>query len=332
MSNHLVVVHHGMCAEPAEVQRIAEGLESAFGEKLRVLNASVNTKQTTDGVAAAGARLAELIRMEAPPHGGRLSLVAHSMGGVVARWAVKELEEQDWFAQKRVHAVNFVTTASPHLGLSDVGTFWYKSISLTGPLVGLTVKDLLAQSDVLKEDLIGEVALRGLQRFCRRALYGNLEDDVGVRPCTSLLLPLRPEVGSMPVGVPQSLSLVRDGEWEAVELGPDFTQPQLHAAARQMLHRLDTLAWERYAVHFPFNRWKDWRGDAHHKICNHSKWDRHNCGRDVVAHICQTFALEPKASGNEALAAAAALLPPAAGIQAITKVFVDQHEVPAAQI
>merc|ERR1712061_807355 len=63
-----------------------------------------------------------------------------------------------------------------------------------------------------------------------------------------------------------------------------------------MLEKLDTITWERYVVDFPYC-WKlGWRGDAHHKICNHGSWDPNNCGSHVVSHMCQAFVVDTSSS------------------------------------
>jgi len=292
MRDHLVVIQHGMCATPDEVSNLKRGLEGAFPGRLRAVLVDVNRGRTTDGVAASGARLAELVRGLAPAAGGCVSFVGHSMGGVVARWAVKVLEEEGWFDASGVRAANFVTTASPHLGIADIGACWRLGASLLGGVLGATVRDLSLQTGAMAE-LTGEAALRGLRRFARRAAYGNLADDVGVRPCTSLMLPSRPVLPNLEPGMPHAIPPSHaKALLSSADLADSF--PAQHIpAVRDMLGRLDTVAWERYAVHFPYRPELGWRGDAHHKICNHGSWDRNNCGARVVAHMCEGFAVDP---------------------------------------
>lgn len=312
MCEHLVVIQHGMCAVPEQMRNIRNGLEASFPGRLHLVISQVNVGQTTDGVAASGLRLAGLVRRETPRKGGCVSFVGHSMGGVVARYAIRALEEEDWFASQGVRAANFISTASPHLGLLDIDSFWQWGIWLAGCCLGATVRDLGLQSETMKE-LVDELALQGMRRFQRRALYGNVQDDVGVRPRTSLLLPVWPNPSDSEdtLGEPQTPG-------EPQDLRESFSAAKLeaalplvrHAVVRHMLERLGTLSWERYAVHFRLTRFRP--GQAHHKICNHHEADLDNEGVHVVAHICQTFVLDPSTSlvGIEAEHAASEAEPP----------------------
>jgi hypothetical protein len=291
MQDHVVFIQHGMCATPEEMNNLKEGMEKAFPGRLHVVNSHVNYGCTTDGVAAAGDRLAALVRREAPPTRGFVSFVGHSMGGVIARWAIKVLEEEDWFDSNGIHAANFITTASPHLGIADIGAFWRWCVSLFGRILGATVQDLGLQTEVMAE-LAGEDALRGLSRFARRVVYGNLVDDVGVRPCTSLILPSQPNLPKLTPGIPHAIPTTHvDSLFASSNLSENFPRQHITVVCK-MLEQLNTLSWERYVVYFPYSRELGWRGDAHHKICNHGSWDPNNCGAHVVSHMCQHFVVD----------------------------------------
>merc|ERR1740130_1510029 len=90
--------------------------------------------------------------------------------------------------------MNFITTASPHLGITEVGTFWRQGSWALGLVLGGrympgwdTITDLMLQSNVLPA-LCDDVGLRSLRRFERRVAYGNLDDDMWVRPCSALII------------------------------------------------------------------------------------------------------------------------------------------------
>lgn len=231
-----------------------------------------------DGVAEGGLRIAAAVKREAPRPGGCISFICHSLGGIYARHAIRLLEAEGWFATSGVRAANFVTTACPHLGIMELGGFWRFWIGFL-PL-GETINDLALQSCVVR-NLTDDFAMRSLQRFERRAVYGNVDDDMWVRSCTALLTAAPPSLGEdLPPGVPQELLEVPTDD----ELGA-FPDEQ-RSVVSDMLGRLTQLEWERYAVYFPYSLWT---GAAHSKICNHKDRDTANCGVHVVFHICTSF-------------------------------------------
>jgi len=241
----------------------------------------VNVWNTLDGVAAGGARLAQAIRGKQLPPGSFLSFVCHSLGGIYARWALRSLEIEGWFETSGVIPVNFVTTATPHLGILEIGSFWRFGIKVLGLGLGRTVRDLALGSTMLQE-LADEDGLRSLSRFKRRAAYGNLVDDLWVRSSTALLLPSPPELSCIPAGLPVD---VRAGDLAAA----DFRAfpSGYHGIVKCMLCQLCGLQWERYAVNFPTN--SKVMGSAHAKICQHAHEDPGKCGVHVVFHISHTF-------------------------------------------
>jgi len=279
MADHLVVLQHGICGTSNDLSNIAQALDIAFPGRLRMLLSRVCEGRTLDGVAAGGTRLAQEVRSEAPRRGGCISFVCHSLGGLYARHALRLLEAEDWFAHSGIRAVNFVTTASPHLGIMEVGVFWRWGIWLLHAALGSTIRDLSLHSDTICS-LTDEVAIRSLQRFERRAVYGNFDDDMWVRPCSALLMPCPPSSDGLNAGVPEAISEVPSGD-EFVAF-PD----EHRTIISEMTGRLCKLEWERYVVHFPS---RHWTGAAHSKICNHAVEDTANWGVHVVFHICKSF-------------------------------------------
>ena len=71
---------------PVDLLNVSKALETAFPGQVRCVISDANSGKkgldTLDGVAAGGARLAELVRRERPSSPeGYLSLVCHSLGG-----------------------------------------------------------------------------------------------------------------------------------------------------------------------------------------------------------------------------------------------------------
>ncbi|EOD29544.1 hypothetical protein EMIHUDRAFT_113760 [Emiliania huxleyi CCMP1516] len=96
--------------------------------RLHVLSAATAGDQT-DGIDAAGLRVAREIEAACDAIGpsGSLSIVAHSNGGLVGRWALGELLEPATEARgllDRWRPQLFLTLASPHLGVFPFGLFW----------------------------------------------------------------------------------------------------------------------------------------------------------------------------------------------------------------
>ena len=71
--------------------------------------------KTNDGLDAAGRRLADLIESKVPV-GARLSVVGHSMGGLVVRSALLDLNSRSTEVHERWQLQVFCTFSTPHLG------------------------------------------------------------------------------------------------------------------------------------------------------------------------------------------------------------------------
>jgi hypothetical protein len=249
-----------------------------------------------DGVSAGGRRLAKLINDHAPARGGCLSFVAHSLGGVYSRSALCHLEEEDWFTNNGIIALNFITTASPYLGTAEVGRFLRSgSWALGGVLRSkwATVSDLMLDTDALPL-LCGDVGIRALSRFQQRVLYGNLDDDQWVRPGTGLILPDLPELPQLETGVPSELPVNVEEVLANLPENPLIRfAANKHDKVREMLRKLNSLPWKRYIVHFPYSR--KFTGIAHSKICCHGLEDPNKEGAQVVDHLCSVFLPEEAA-------------------------------------
>mmetsp|Transcript_49247 Transcript_49247/g.137959 ORF Transcript_49247/g.137959 Transcript_49247/m.137959 type:complete len:283 (-) Transcript_49247:62-910(-) len=282
MEQHVVILQHGVVGSTEDLRNVASVLTTYAGsDHLRVILSDVNVGKTSDGVAAGGARLANLIRREVPKR-GRLSLVGHSLGGLYLRFALLALEQDGWFADAEVSLVNFVTLATPHLGITETDIGLRMAIRFFAWAVHRTAYDLAFHTDLLQR-LVGDDALAPLRRFERRAVYGNLVGDVLVRPCTSLLVMKPPVADDMQPGEPRLLG-------DSQQYGADiflFGRTSRHSVV-EIFERLKDLPWERYAVHFPEDSTMD---KAHVKICNHGTQDTQNHGARVVAHLSETFIL-----------------------------------------
>ncbi|KAF8519044.1 DUF676-domain-containing protein [Hysterangium stoloniferum] len=143
---HFLVLIHGMWGNPthlAEMHRImtetyAPGtLEGDI--RLEVLVAQTNRDQSTyDGIDWGAERIAEEVveRVAELEHDGirkvtRFSVVGYSLGGLLARYLIGVLYSKKFFED--VEPVNFVTVATPHLGLTRTGNFRARLFARLGP-------------------------------------------------------------------------------------------------------------------------------------------------------------------------------------------------------
>lgn len=123
LPEHIVVLVHGNNGSGADFNAVAKALVATFGgpQELLVIQSRANEADTSLGVETGGNRLAKEVveavfeyevRPIARQH--KVSLVAHSLGGLYARYALVQIMK----AMSCLHVayVNFVTICTPHLG------------------------------------------------------------------------------------------------------------------------------------------------------------------------------------------------------------------------
>ncbi|XP_022988514.1 putative lipase YOR059C isoform X2 [Cucurbita maxima] len=141
---HLVIMVNGLIGSAADWRYAAEQFVLKLPDNVIVHRSECNTSRLTfDGVDTMGERLSEevLAVIRRWPEVQKISFVAHSLGGLVARYAIGRLfdhipklessgapqsfsaEEQKQQVEQFHHAriaglepVNFITVATPHLG------------------------------------------------------------------------------------------------------------------------------------------------------------------------------------------------------------------------
>ncbi|KAF5456229.1 hypothetical protein F2P56_025733 [Juglans regia] len=135
-ADHLVVMVNGILGSATDWKFAAEQFVKVLPDKVFVHCSERNvSKLTLDGVDVMGERLAEevieVIRRK--PNLRKISFVAHSVGGLVARYAIGRLyrpperenledsssnrsEEDSKGTIGGLEAMNFITSATPHLG------------------------------------------------------------------------------------------------------------------------------------------------------------------------------------------------------------------------
>lgn len=151
--DHLLVLVHGIMASPSDWKYVEAELKRRLGNRFFIYASAANSyTQTLHGIDVAGRRLAEEVQqvIRKTPSLKRISFLAHSLGGLFARYAISVLyrENSDTHVQSSeqdskvemsgnksmeklkdqytkvpkatiagLEAINFVTLATPHLGV-----------------------------------------------------------------------------------------------------------------------------------------------------------------------------------------------------------------------
>jgi hypothetical protein len=178
---------------PNHLDNIAKALRNKYGEdELRILVATTNSNfYTYDGIDVGGERCAkeiedELERLEARGRKiEKLSMVGYSLGGLIARYCVGLLEKR--LELRNVELVNFITFATPHLGVRAPrrgyrSSMWNavaaRTLSKSGHQLFLidSFRDLGRPLLGILADP-GSIFVRALSRFKNRVLYANTVND-----------------------------------------------------------------------------------------------------------------------------------------------------------
>ncbi|GJE90954.1 putative lipase [Phanerochaete sordida] len=198
---HLVVLVHGMWGNPdhlAEMDRIIREQRASepgpSGEQLVTLAAKSNAEGSTyDGIDWGGERVAEEVLEEVKRLAAedkkvtKLSVVGYSLGGLVSRYLVGILQQRGFF--ENVKPMNFITVATPHIGLVRFPSFRSRMFAYLGPrLLSRTGEQFYAVDkwsasgrpllEVMADpERIFYQALSSFERIC---FYANAINDVTV--------------------------------------------------------------------------------------------------------------------------------------------------------
>lgn len=141
---HLVVLVHGILASPSDWTYVQAELRRRLGRNFLIYASSCNTfTKTFTGIDGAGTRLADEVRLVVKKRESlkKISFLAHSLGGLIARYALAVLYSSDNCNEQSndvatstsanlkpvgslnigliagLEPVNFITLATPHLGV-----------------------------------------------------------------------------------------------------------------------------------------------------------------------------------------------------------------------
>lgn len=182
-----------MWGNPKHLDYVANSLREQFPEdKLHILLPKRNAGSFTyDGIELGGERVAQEIeeKLEELARAGhkitKISMIGYSLGGLVARYAIGLLYHKGWF--EKLEPVNFVTFATPHLGVRTPATGYHSHLwNVVGArLLSMSGRQLFTIDKfrdtgrpllgVLADP--GSVFMRALALFKHRSLYANIVND-----------------------------------------------------------------------------------------------------------------------------------------------------------
>lgn len=203
---HLVIITHGLHSNTgADMLYLKEAIDKAAkqtGENVIVRGYFGNVRKTEKGVRYLGRRVAEYIVNEAAPAHPplpqspvkKISFIGHSLGGLVQTYAIAYIATHypDFF--ERIEPINFITLASPYLGISNENPYYVK-FALDLGFVGKSGQDLSLAKPLLpgqRKPLL-RILPTGpthviLKKFKARTLYANAINDGIVPLRTSAIL------------------------------------------------------------------------------------------------------------------------------------------------
>ncbi|WVZ74370.1 hypothetical protein U9M48_022558 [Paspalum notatum var. saurae] len=308
--DHLVVMVHGIVGSTADWKFGAEQFEKLLSDKVIVHRSNSNMhKLTFDGIDVMGERLAQEVidEINRRPQIKKISFVAHSVGGLVARYAIGRLYrppkqtsenslQMDDGNRGTIHgleAVNFITVATPHLGsrgnkqvpfLFGVTAIENFASCIIYFIFGRTGKHLfLTDNDDGKPPLLQRMVdnccdlqfISALQAFRRRVAYSNVGHD---RILTSILkLWVDSSNKIYPHIVYEELSKA-----EAPNQCADMDSCTLE---ERLLRGLKHVSWEKVDVSFHNCKMRS----AAHSVIQVKDPVMHCEGADVIQHMIDHF-------------------------------------------
>lgn len=192
---HLIILTHGLHSNStADMCYIRDQLEKngeLTGENIVIRGHRGNVCKTERGVKYLGRRLGEFIvneSMEGLQSVEKISFIGHSLGGLVQTFALSYINMNYPRFFQEVNPENFITMASPLLGISNENPSYVK-LCLSLGIVGKSGQDMNLQGDKpLLLLLPSEPTRKVLKMFKRRSVYANIVHDGIVPLRTSALL------------------------------------------------------------------------------------------------------------------------------------------------
>nr|AFJ66212.1 hypothetical protein 34G24.13 [Capsella rubella] len=309
-ADHLVVMVHGILGSTDDWKFGADQFVKKLPDKVFVHCSEKNVSALTlDGVDVMGERLATEVLdiIQKKPNIRKISFVAHSLGGLAARYAIGKLYKpanledlNDSLADTSekppkgticgLEAVNFITVATPHLG--SMGNkqvpflFGFSSIEKVAGLIIHWIFKRTGRHLFLKDEDEGKPPLlrrmvedsgdchfiSALRVFQRRVAYSNVGHD-RILYWEDSLNEKYPHI------VYEELCKACDAE--------DIPEGENHSddIEEEMIKGLSSVSWEKVDVSFHSSRQRF----AAHSVIQVKNEDMHIEGADVIEHIIDHF-------------------------------------------
>jgi hypothetical protein len=291
MPKHYILCQHGLLGNRTDFKRIEEFFDDEEDVEVVILTSNEAFTRTLDGVAAAGERCSTdiLSFLASLPDDGtdaNISVIGHSMGGLILRYALRLIESEcpTIWEEKKLSRKAAIFLASPHVGIKSTPSFLVKFTTqhLLRHL-SRTAADLTLSTDTLTI-MCDEVGGNSLNAFHTVCLLANARGDRLICPTTALILPrveiLQTELNVKCVQI-EPYMVVFDSPQ-----GVETMHPEQIVLIDRLNKQLNNLA--RYLVYFPSTMpsvISQFDNSAHTKIIAHGRMDLFKVGLPIVQFI-----------------------------------------------
>ncbi|KAJ0772110.1 putative alpha/Beta hydrolase, lipase [Helianthus annuus] len=317
-ADHLVVMVNGILGSSTDWKFAAEQFVKTIPDKVFVHRSEKNAaSQTLDGVDVMGERLSQEVLevIKQKPNLRKISFVAHSVGGLVARYAIGKLYrppkeglsvEESTATIGGLVPMNFITVATPHLGsrgnrqvpfLFGVSAFEKAAVLVIHWIFRRTGRHLfLTDNDEGKPPLLKRMLqddgdcyfMSALRSFHRRVAYSNVGCDhiVGWRTSSIRRNIELPKWGdSVNEKYPHIVYEERCKAYDGEQVSTDGdTNNDLE---EELVTGLSRVSWEKVDVSFHNSRQRF----AAHSVIQVKDDYMHTDGVDVIQHMIDHFSI-----------------------------------------
>lgn len=331
---HLVVTVNGIIGSAHDWRFAAKQFLSRYPQDVIVHCSECNYSMLTfDGIDVMGSRLADEVVSVVKRHPDlqKISFIGHSLGGLIARYAIAKLYSEDFrkptsqdngepdgfekpFREKKpvgkiagLEPVNFITSATPHLGLRGhkqfplfCGIQYLEKLALyISWLLGRTGKhQFLTDTDDGKPPLLLQMTqdcqdlkfISALQSFKRCVAYSNACYDYVVGWRTSSIR----RQNELPKHLSANNRYPHIVNEETAKLDGSNVEPQVSGAITDdieleeaMIEGLNKVSWERVDVSFSGSKQRFFA----HSTIQVKTPSIHSDGADVIQHMVDKFLL-----------------------------------------
>nr|GEW70592.1 putative lipase ROG1 [Tanacetum cinerariifolium] len=323
-ADHLVVMVNGILGSSEDWRFAAEQFVKSLPDRVFVHRSEKNAaSQTLDGVDVMGERLSQEVLevIKQKPNLRKISFVAHSVGGLVARYAIgrlyrpprektEEMSAESFEEEKATIGglvpMNFITVATPHLGsrghkqvpfLFGVSALEKVAVLVIHWIFRRTGQHLfLTDNDEGKPPLLKRMLedsgdcyfMSALRSFHRRVAYANVGYDHIVGWRTSSIrrnIELPKWEDSVSEKYPH---VVYEERCKACDPEQDLTKDDnTDDVEEELVTGLSCVSWEKVDVSFHNSRSRF----AAHSVIQVKSYNLHTDGVDVIQHMIDHFCL-----------------------------------------